>query len=167
MTSTLPQRFMKWAMSLILFCFCISGIHSQSVSKSIISAGGQYQENSGMHLQWTLGEITIDRKSRNNMVIEEGFHAGISFSLSTNVNNIQNSLLRIYPNPTVDLIYVEGENWWGQLRYTIRSLSGQMVMTGFTNFMAPIDIGEAPPGIYIFHVINARGENYRAKIIKI
>ena len=167
MTGTIPYRLKKWAMSMIMLCFFITCVHSQTVSKSILSSGGQYHENSGIHLQWTLGEITIDRRSVNNIIVEEGFHAGHSISLSTNVNIIRDFPLKIYPNPTEGLIYIEGENWWGQMHYTISSLGGQIVLTGFKNFMSPIEMHELSPGIYIIHAINSKGENYRAKIVKI
>jgi hypothetical protein len=157
----LPYLSRKYIKTLFLLCFCISGIDAQSISKSILSAGGQYEENSNINLQWTLGEIAIEAKA-DIIGINEGFHAGISPLISTSSNYISNFQLNLYPNPAKEILYIN-HNWKGKFEFSIYNLCGIKL---FQDINSTVDLQHFLPGMYVIQVTDSKGHTFSGRFIK-
>jgi hypothetical protein len=65
------------------------------------------------------------------------------------VQNELRSLIRIYPNPTRDMVYFDVDSSLKNLRYTFYDMSGREVMNGMiNNRITRIDTAKLPSGIY-------------------
>lgn len=71
-----------------------------------------------------------------------------NLSLSTSQNEVR-SLIRIYPNPTRDIVYIEADNSLKGLRYTFYDLNGREALSGvITSSENRVDTSKLAAGIY-------------------
>lgn len=69
------------------------------------------------------------------------------------VQNEHRALIRIYPNPTRDIVYFDADATLKGLRYTFFDMNGKQVMNGIINNLANrIDTTKLPSGIYTIKV---------------
>ena len=59
----------------------------------------------------------------------------------------------IYPNPTDDLLFVQGPENVSDCSYEIRNIAGQLVMHGDLGIGQPILVGELSKAVYILQVV--------------
>ena len=86
------------------------------------------------------------------------------------VNDVSN-LIRLYPNPTKDLITIDMSDfkWSGNAKLNITDLSGKLILTRVLSSgtaTVNIDLGQVASGVYFANIISG---NYVAKqkLIKI
>lgn len=71
-----------------------------------------------------------------------------NLSLATSQNELRN-LIRVYPNPTRDIVYIDADNSFRGLRYTFFDLNGREALSGvITSSTNRIDISRLAAGIY-------------------
>jgi len=80
----------------------------------------------------------------------------------TSVNSIYSNKIKVYPNPTFDVIQVKTDNIEKIATYTIADLSGKLLSMGqITNGHGKINIARLSKGIYILAI-----GNEQVKVIK-
>ncbi|HON17537.1 MAG TPA: T9SS type A sorting domain-containing protein [Salinivirgaceae bacterium] len=103
-------------MWILMFLFMIQGgfIHGQSISHSVIAAGGQNytHSGSGISISWTIGEPVIGTLISENqtIILTQGFQQG---SLAGDVIVVPvdfSASITVYPNPTKDYVIIKLEN---------------------------------------------------------
>lgn len=58
----------------LLFSVCLAvGVMAQTMEQNVISGGGNYSENGGISLSWTLGEPVIATFENGGLVLTQGF----------------------------------------------------------------------------------------------
>jgi hypothetical protein len=73
--------------------------------------------------------------------------------------------LRVYPNPSTGMLYVNGENT-GETRITLLNSAGQFVWSSIVLSDAAIDISHLPPGLYLVLCQEKNGAQKTIKLIK-
>ena len=85
-------------------------INAQLLSQSVIAASGQTAEVNGYSLSYTLGEIAIQSFELSNGMFTEGFHQPnliVQKMAVERSDDNQQSAVRVYPNPTPDILVIE------------------------------------------------------------
>ena len=70
----------------------------------------------------------------------------------TGINDIKNSNIKIYPNPTNDIINIEGLNKNENNTIQIFDVQGKLVITKTINEKGTIDLSELNKGIYVIKI---------------
>lgn len=136
------------------------------------SIGGWISASSGPSLHHSIGAVANTVIEDNDVRLDQGMFLGCDLSCDTiKISGIesliyQNSLLSIYPNPTHNILRLEG----GSLlihRYEIFSLNGQLLENGkISNEM--ISTSNLAPGMYLLKVHGREGElTLLAKVIRL
>ena len=76
--------------------------------------------------------------------------------------------LTVYPNPTDDLLYIELSGA-GIANIALYDLQGRVVETGHAPSLrgtATINMRNIPAGVYVLHVTDGDGKEYRQKVVR-
>jgi hypothetical protein len=73
--------------------------------------------------------------------------------------------LRVYPNPTDDLLFVELSGGAGIANMALYDLQGRVVGTQFIA-SATVNMRDIPAGVYVLRVMDADGKEYHRKIVR-
>lgn len=95
----------------------------------------------------------------------DGCIYGAYYSLkpSSVFNYYKNNRFKLYPNPTLDNLYLETDENWNSLE--VISLQGQTVMSFDKNHGSQFSLATLPSGLYIVKIKTDSG-NYLQKILK-
>ena len=85
------------------------------------------------------------------------------------VTSLFNSSLRIFPNPTTDIVYLEHDDIV-DLRYELYNEQGQMILTKaesepYHTYM--LSLAAYPAGIYFLHVTHPDGRRYVERLVRV
>lgn len=83
----------------------------------------------------------------------------------SSVNEIGNDLVRIYPNPFSNWIFIEGNNLAG-LSMTLQNAIGETVIARTLTGKDAIALNELPKGMYCVRIVNANGTTLERKLVK-
>lgn len=129
----------------------VSGNHAVRFNVNLQDGGEMYIDGDG-----NVAEITVHHNAENpGQIILPGDNPTLS------VNEEQAFLIRLYPNPVTDVLYVEGGDF---KTYTIKSISGKEVQSGTFNEM--ISVSDLNTGIYIIELSTPNGQKLIRKMIK-
>ena len=83
---------------------------AQSAPRTVVGNAGDYYENLQFgNLHFTVGEIAVSNL-QNGLVLAEGFHQGYYELLVSTADPLPPDWeISVYPNPTVDAVYVRTE----------------------------------------------------------
>ena len=82
----------------------------------------------------------------------------------TSVNSVSSNRIKVYPNPTFDVIQVETDNIEKAATYTITDLSGKLLLKGqIQNGHGEINIAKLSKGTYILGIGNEQVKVIKAK----
>ena len=85
------------------------------------------------------------------------------------VQPVDDTNLSVYPNPTDDLLYIELSNA-GIANVALYDLQGRVVetlrATSLQGGTATINMHNIPVGVYILHVTDGDGKEYRQKVVR-
>lgn len=120
---------MKTLFTIIILLFSINTAFSQSINKQVISSSGNTTSNTTHQLTATIGEPIIGLKS-NTVSISQGFLAATKNNATLSVEElIINPSIKIYPNPVVDLVYVDIPNNTKNVTATLYNITGKQVIS--------------------------------------
>lgn len=89
---------------------------------------------------------------------------------TTNLNgfNQKNTInLKVFPNPTKELLQIELFNELNNTELTLYNLLGEILLTKSVNVTKDVlNIGDLHTGVYFIEITNNKGQHYREKIIK-
>ena len=63
----------KISTTFLITVFAWFGIHSQSIERDVVASSGDYFENAGVSLSWTLGELAVETYTAGNITLTQGF----------------------------------------------------------------------------------------------
>jgi hypothetical protein len=97
--------------------------------------------------------IIVQIKDENGEVV--GVRSGSIIKQSTTeISNIENQKITIYPNPVRDYLYIKSENKINKVE--IYSLTGSSLLSE-TNFTEKISVSALPQGVYLLRVYTDKG----------
>ena len=73
-------------------------------------------------------------------------------NISTGIKNIKNSHIKIYPNPTINIINIEGLDKNENNTIQIFDVQGKLVITKTINEKGTIDLSELNKGVYVIKI---------------
>ena len=156
------------------------GIHAQSLSPSVIAAGGQVSKGQTIQLEWTVGEAAVQSLVSPEGLITEGFHQPtllveeVVISPPKVAGKVTSEQLDITvaPNPVKSTLYftltsslegtaiVQVVDLWGK---TLRQIE-----TSLSFEQGEIDLSNFPAGMYMLYVRKKNGEFIKTfKITKV
>ena len=78
--------------------------------------------------------------------------SGLSVNIATGINDIKNPIIKIYPNPTNNIINIEGLNKNENKTIQIFDVQGKLVITKTIIEKGTIDLSELNKGVYVIKV---------------
>jgi hypothetical protein len=154
--------------SSILFFVCILICKGQSISNELISSSGDCFENSSGMIYWSIGECMTETYASGGTILTQGFHQGEPGYWPGIDDDETGNLIKVYPNPFIDQIFIEPQDMDSDIKIVITNLLGSIVFE--TNLLPDensIDGSMLTNGIYILKIIdNKNKNNYMFKIIK-
>lgn len=88
----------------------IRTIGAQSIDREVVATQGDQQEAGALILSWTLGETLAGPLRQNGVILHQGFQQGAIRMEPTAVEDLRRRFqIRLYPNPTASVIYLDRE----------------------------------------------------------
>jgi hypothetical protein len=84
---------------------------------------------------------------------------------SVSAENQAVTILRLFPNPASDIVYIESDVMIDRVEIFTISGTRVYVRPGGPEFSTAVDIRQFPAGIYLVHIITANGENLVEKLV--
>jgi len=169
---------------LFLLCaipICLSGLEAQSVSQSVIASDGGSGKGAGVQLDYTLGELAVDRLTGQQVSMTEGFHQPLLMvepvegdpSVTGSSKSIEpEPIISLTPNPVATELMVKfAQPAPKTITLDVRDANGIRVLQKQLEPIhgdSPIDVSGFLPGVYYFH-FTAAGQHIQStyKISKI
>jgi hypothetical protein len=160
------SMFIKTLMVMIITIQYI-GIHGQSV----LAAAGGVDSKQNMTLEWTLGETFVESVTTGEKWYTWGFHQPMltARAVSPNKGGYE---VRIYPNPTQDLLKVfiktpvEEDIKLTLVDVTGKTINTQWVPSGTREM--EVRVKHLPEGMYMLSVTSTKGYRINSfKVIKL
>ncbi len=160
----------------IRFCFLLlilwsSAGFSQTISRQVIGTAGDYSENSGFSVSWTIGEPVTETFASDNYTLYQGFQQGdYVVEIPEGTNDIFNNFdINIYPNPAGDFLVVNIKNPDNKsFELDLFSLNGKKILSAQINPFSKekyLNLSKLATGTYIIKII--RNNNIQTfKLIK-
>jgi hypothetical protein len=130
---------------------------AQSVSPQVVATAGNYSENGGISISWTLGEPVIETAVATDVTLTQGFQQpDYNVVLVEHVSSPELDV-NVFPNPTTGMLNIQ---WTGSTdaNATIQlfDISGkqiinQQVVTG--NSTGTVNISELANATYILKIV--------------
>ncbi len=140
--------------NLLLFSLFFFFISSGTKAQQVISAGGDYYENSSVSISWTLGEPVTETISDGTTILTQGFqqtHLSASEIFSINSDNFNISL---FPNPTQDFITLKISDL-KNLNYNISDINGKLLDEGkIISQNTEISVIRLPSAVYFLKIFD-------------
>lgn len=93
--------------TVLIGVFSASLMNAQSISPSVIGAGGRDLSTTSLSLQFTVGESVIQNIGTSSLTLNQGFQQAYPQSIVTNVIESKvsdKSVFKLYPNPAKDVL---------------------------------------------------------------
>jgi len=138
----------------LLFCICVV-CHSQQVSHIFInSITGSFQGQE-INVSLTIGELVVDQFDFGSISLGSGSAIHASTDLVTALENDPNSLLQIYPNPTLGLLNIEFDaSSVNEYKVELLNSNGKLLDSRILYETSNIELDTYPQGIYLVKIQN-------------
>lgn len=134
----------------ILMLLMVSSIASQTIEKFSIDSGGASTIVGDIHVFYTIGEVVIQEISTPTVLVSEGFiNSSFNSTLSTEENQLSQSNISIYPNPTSQFINITSDLPISKVE--LFDALGRSVMLS-TTVRNPIDVSKFNAGVYFLRL---------------
>ncbi len=153
---------------LSFFCIRLYGLEAQAVSQSVIASDGGSGKGAGVQLDYTLGELAVDRLTGQQVSMTEGFQQpflrieNVESSLSgpeQSIDDAAESMITLTPNPVKSELMVRfGQPAPGAVLLEVRDANGVRVLQKQLEPVhgdSPVDVSGFSPGVYYFHFTGA------------
>lgn len=158
--------FKNLLLLIVLITLCSSNLNAQSLSPEIISnAGGNFENQAVGTLSWTIGEVVTESFEGSDITLTQGFQQS-----ELKLSSIKEELpftIKVFPNPTSDLLFIEGEF---DKEYLVRLLSvnGKVLKANhISDSNTSIKIIDLPSSNYFLQIVDESTLNNNIyKIIK-
>jgi len=105
-------------------------LYIQAFSQELYSSAGDYYENSGILLSFSIGEPAIETYQSSNIILTQGFNqTGLSVTGIENINKKAEEIF-LYPNPVSAQLFVQINTENQNYQYNIRTINGNLIKKG-------------------------------------
>ncbi len=152
---------MKYRTILLLILMFSLKLSAQDSLRSVIASAGDHWENDEIQISWTLGEVAVETWATDNLTLSQGFQQGNLFVTTMVDDQHLGFLIKAYPNPVKDILFVESQA--PGFSYRIIDANGRIISHGkASSTIEELDFSHLAPGTYFIRV----GKRSTHKIIK-
>ncbi len=168
MRGFIKKTSMKTLTLLSVFIFSLITAICQNTDLEVISTGGDDFKKSNSSISWTIGEIATETFSDTNNILTQGFQQSKLTVISIKENKISELDIKVYPNPTKDLLSIEIDSEEiNDFQIMLFDLNGKKIsQTKMTEKKKNISMNIYPTSTYILKIIKKEKEISSYKIIK-
>ena len=94
-------------LTLISSAFIFQFAFSQQITPQVVATAGNYTQNGGYSVSWTLGEPVVQTASNGGTTLTQGFQQPSYNVVSVTPGKIDGFEVNVYPNPASDFIVVD------------------------------------------------------------
>ena len=147
-----------------LFFFFAIALFAQEV----VSTAGETQKISGIEISWSLGEPVIETVSNGSAVLTQGFHQSKLSVTAIDELLFPDSDLKVYPNPTSELVTIHFSAPKKNLVYSLSDLTGRMLESKtLSTTETNINLKKYASGTYLLKINDKNAQSLQSfKIIK-
>lgn len=154
---------MKKALLGALLLALASGIHAQSIERSVIAGGGTVDTHPAFTLEWTLGEAAVQTYDTPRGQLSEGFHQA-KINVLPVFPVLETPAVRpitVFPNPTATSIRIRAQLDERQsTRTLIFDAGGQLLPLSFSaigSIDRELSLEAYPAGVYRLLIRQSNG----------
>jgi hypothetical protein len=166
------KPFVTYAM---FFFISFHGI-SQSISNSIIAAGGGTAKSDQISLDWTMGEIAVETAPTSGGLLTQGFHQPLLVLPATFIElpprpQMQGLTIKVNPNPVQAVLHVSLQSLTDKkVNIGLSDANGRVLLMTSASSQSSyisIDMQKYSSGFYFLHITSAQNNIvYTYKIVK-
>lgn len=143
--------------SWLFFC---APLAAQQLPLQVLSPAGSHASTTGFDIAWTFGEPLTFTYPQSATLLTQGFHQPEIKVVA--ISETQAPAIRLYPNPTQQLVYLEKA---AGASYTLYTLHGQLLLSGVLEEKTAIDLSPFAAAPYLLRVL-WREKEYGYSLIK-
>ena len=171
----MKKYFFLIKICLIALNFCQAQQNPYISWQSVNSGGTNLLTSGNPKISQTVGQTATTTLTNGNIKLTQGFQQGmIAWSLSSNENKPSFAQVKIFPNPTSDILQIDIDELFlnnATYEWNIINLEGQILRKGnITNTSEFIDVSTLPQSQYFLKLFvrdKTTNLNYIAKFLKI
>lgn len=153
----------KTYLLLLLFSISMAG----SVAQEAVSSAGNYHENAGISISWTLGETVTETFFSDDYILTQGFQQSYLTVTAIEEWDELDFILTAYPNPASDILNIYAENHQEKLSYALFDLQGKMITSGImAGNNHQITVANLKEGIYFLNITEGNTMLKTFRIVK-
>ena len=142
--------------------------YGQSLFPQIINTTGNSSQNKGYSIEWSIGELALVNEMDamdSSYIFTNGFiqptdgltPPPLQNSLSSNKIEFNSAIIRIFPNPTHDILEINFQNISGKISVQLRNELGHIIYTDESStyglgLIEKINMKNFTNGIYILYI---------------
>lgn len=131
--------------ALLISC---ASLCAQSLPQQVFSPAGSHASPTGFDIAWTFGEPLTFTYPQTSTILTQGFHQPEINVVA--ISEAQAPAIRIYPNPTQQLVFLEQA---AGATYTLYTLTGQLLRSGVLEEKTAIDLSTYAAATYMLRVL--------------
>lgn len=149
---------MRTSLLLLIGLVATNWGYSQSVSPEVISSGGDHFTTANAQVSWTLGEVVTETVAAGSSQVTQGFHqTNLTITALDDVD--QNFTVKIYPNPTTNLVTVEFPETPDVYQLDLTDANGRSLSSKKEVIhRSELDMSRLAAGIYFLRILTADQE---------
>ena len=134
---------------------------AQVLSRDVISSQGDFDSNTYMTLEWTLGDSFIGTVANQDNIFTQGFIQSFAIAKTIPVDIVLEDHTRsvIYPNPVSSVLNIKaGEEFGEELTVALFDFSGRYIgkyMQHTKDLNTSLNVSNLQSGIYFIRISNS------------
>lgn len=114
---------MKYSFIILILLFAGSVVSAQEV----VSSNGDSKSAAGVEVSWTVGESVIETLISGSNTLTQGFHQTKLTITAISEVLLPGLEIKVYPNPTPDIITIHFSEYIENARYYLYDLRGKLL----------------------------------------
>jgi hypothetical protein len=124
-------------------------------AQEVVSSNGDSQTAAGIEVNWTLGEAVIETLTGSSNILTQGFHQTKLTITPVSEILIPGLEIKVFPNPTPDIIRIHFSEYIENSRYYLFDLRGKLLEHKLINSAdTEINMRNYASGQYILKLTN-------------
>ncbi|SDL11809.1 Por secretion system C-terminal sorting domain-containing protein [Catalinimonas alkaloidigena] len=133
----------------------IQVVNGQSISHQVVASVGGSAVVQDFGLDWTVGEVAVETKDPERFTLTQGFHQPrlTITSLTGPMRSVWS--VKVYPNPTLDFLILEGPETGTRIQLEWTDLLGRRIdhlPSEISSLPARLDLSQLAGGQYLLRL---------------
>lgn len=138
-----------------------------AIAQETVSSAGNYHENAGISISWTLGEPVIETLQSESIILTQGFQQSNITVTSVEEWPQLDFTISAFPNPASEILNIYIDTEQDELLYSLYELSGKTIASGIiAGNNHQIDVSHLKAGTYFLKITTRNKMLKTFKIVK-